>query len=219
MKLKLSYFGIAGLALFVSLFWFFPSSENNQRNISLFPPAFMFAQAQGSSAPESLIQSAGISAYYSAGMTINLNGNLLRNQFRTIESETSEFLIGSIAVPGYGESEDVKVYISVEGWVMVYYLHTEPVSKIFDWNGTTTRLEIILNQLADVLGVVNPEIQFYDFRYPNATHILLVGETRQSPAGTDTFDITYPSDYTLYETSWYLRQQVLPGLNIFWMVR
>jgi hypothetical protein len=209
MKLIKRWWQIPLLSLFLSLAVFIFPLDNFKNKVSqdgalpLVPPPFI-VHAASSTTASGLADEAGIAAYFQATGSINLTSNQLRNLFRTIETSTSDYLIGFIYVPNYGETEDVKVYIHHDGWVMAYYLKRDPASKIFDYNSTNTRLEAILSLIANAVGDPPPTAQFYDFRYPNATHLLLVGEQRSNVSGTDSFEVTIPTSYIVDERSWYL---------------
>lgn len=159
--------------------------------------------ANAPAVPTDLTSEAGISAWYEATTSIDLD--LARNAFRTIESETSEYIIGSIDIPVMPEHFDVHGYVHKDGWLMTYYLQDEPVSKIVDTATKTidsTLLDNGLSILAGSAGVGLGESSYYDFRYPNATHILFVAE--DDVDGRD-FSITLPSDYGYFERGWALR--------------
>ena len=103
------------------------------------PPFLGVAYAQGA-APEAALASifdgeAGIAAYFQSPGSINLAA--VAPLYRTIETQTAQYIIGSMAVPDYPESEDVHLYIHTNGWVMAYYLKADPVGKIFDWRQYT----------------------------------------------------------------------------------
>ena len=69
---------------------------------------------------------------------------------------------------------------------------------------TTTTLEDAIAKICPQIGINYPQIQgnikYYDFRYPNATSLVLVVD--RIPAGTDTFNFSIPFNVTLYEASW-----------------
>jgi hypothetical protein len=45
-------------------------------------------------------------------------------------------------------------------------------------------------------------VTYYDFRYPNATHLMLIVEWVYN--GTDSFEINIPGSFAYYERSWSL---------------
>lgn len=179
-----------------------PSDANAGRTLALQAPVFL-AIANAEEAPTAFpVDEAGIAAYFNANQPITLAN--VRDVFRTIEVETPDYIIGSVAVPGYPESEDVHVYIHRTGWLMAYYLAADPVAKIFDWrvyNGSAigTKIEKILTIVASEAGVPFPGATFYDFRYPNANRLMLIGETYQD--GND-FTVWLPGSFVFYERSW-----------------
>jgi hypothetical protein len=133
--------------------------------------------------------------------------NAVKSLYRTIETQTSQYIIGSIPVQNYLESQDVHVYVHVDGWVLAYYLKTDPTGKIFDWKSYTggatipTKLEKILSDIASAVGAPAPTITFYHFQYPNASNMMLIAETA---ANGNSFTIQLPSSFAYYERSWSL---------------
>jgi hypothetical protein len=146
---------------------------------------------------------AGISAYYQASTPVDLDD--VRGLYLTIEIETSDYILGSMSVPDNWEDYDVHVYIHRSGWMLAYYLRDEPAVKIFDWQTYTgtmnpTRFQAVLNHVAASLSLPDPTLIYYDFRYPNATNLLLAAEDVQTK-GTESFDILDTS-FVYYERSW-----------------
>lgn len=142
---------------------------------------------------------AGISAWVQTGLPIDLN--LIRGQFRTIETETADYIIGSVPVPNYQEHFDPHVYVHKSGWILAYYLKTDPAAKIIDTKAETIdtdKLRMVVGTLAALAGTSAENIVHYDFRYPNATHMLLVAENDDS--GRD-FNIQLPVGYSYNELS------------------
>jgi len=166
------------------------------------------AQEEPAAAPMGFPQDeAGISAYFKSASPVTLAD--VRGVFRVIEVETADYIIGSVAVPDYPELYDVHMYIHREGWFVAYYLSSDPVSKIVDikhYSGSAigTLLEKTLSIVAVQAGVPFTTATFYDFRYPNATHFMLVGEVFASPDNDNTFTIQLPVPYSYFERSWAL---------------
>jgi len=170
------------------------------------PPPFVgVAQAQES--PTAFPQDeAGISAYFRAPFSITIAS--VRPAFRTIEYEDSNYVIGSVAVPDYPESEDVHVYVHRDGWFLAYYLVADAAGKIVDWrlyhntgrNNLSTKLESALSVVALPVGVTPSGISFYDFRYPNANRLMLVADWVQH--GYDTFEVNLANNFAYFERSW-----------------
>ena len=192
-----------------------PSSERS--SISLMPPSFIglasATEAMGggvSAASRSgtsfLEEEAGISAYTNVGEEINLES--AKSAYRTIEYETNEYIIGSVPLPDYAETEDVHAYVHKDGWVVTYYLKEEPVAKIVDWEDystderiTGTKLEDGVSVVCNAAGVPIRDLKYYDFRYANADKMMIIADALWS-SGTDTFDIKLPSDFVFYERSY-----------------
>ena len=172
------------------------------------PPFVSIARAETGSATSIIEDEAGISAWFQAATGINLDD--VRDVFRTIEVETADYIIGSVPVANYGETEDVHVYVHKDGWILAYYLAAEPVGKIFDWRmyhdtgrtSISTKLENTLAVVASEAGVPFPGGIYYDFRYPNATHLMLIVEWVYD--GNDFCEVNLPGSFAFYERSWSL---------------
>ena len=184
-----------------------PSTPANADNVlSLRAPPFVdVAKAETAAISSFLDDEAGIAAYTQTPGSIDLS--VVRDEFRTIERETDQYIIGSVGIPDYSEDHDPHVYVHTDGWVLAYYLAAEPASYVVDlrhYDGveiTSTKLENAMKEILDAIGVVPFTATYYDFRYPNATHIMLIVEAIYEE-GDDSFDVELPSSFTYYETSW-----------------
>ena len=178
--------------------------------IALKAPSFVSvanAQDAPDAAPMGFPQDeAGISAYFKSASSVTLAD--VRSVYRVIEVETADYIIGSVPVPDYKERFDVHLYVHRNGWFLAYYLASDPVSKIFDWLSYSGGISIptipdrILQIAATSAGMSFPGSTYYDFRYPNATNLMLVAETTAN--GND-FTIYLPGSYGYYERSWSTR--------------
>jgi hypothetical protein len=153
-----------------------------------------------------LKEEAGISAYTNVGEAIDIEK--VKSVFRTIEYETSEYIIGSVPLPDYEETEDVHAYIHTDGWVVTYYLKEEVVAKILDWNDYTTdekitgtKLEDGVSMVCNAAGVPIRDLKYYDFRYPNAEKLMIIADAQWTD-GTDTFNIKLPGEFVFYDRSY-----------------
>jgi hypothetical protein len=165
-------------------------------------PAF----AQGAGSETSFLdEEAGISLYLNVGRSIDLS--IAKTVYRTIEKETANYTVGSIALPNLSESEDVHCFVHKDGWIVVYYLKAEPVGKIIDWSYWTggqlskNKLQVGLEQMCNALGVSVAGAKYYHFQYPYANKCMIVIETIVG-SGEDSFTITIPVEFTVYERSW-----------------
>ncbi len=59
-----------------------------------------------------------------------------------------------------------------------------------------SKLKSVMNNVVVTGGAPFGGVTYYNFNYPNATHMLLVGEDM------DNFQVTMPSNYSYYELSW-----------------
>jgi len=178
-----------------------PQSDKTPYSFLLRPPSFVSSASAGSSGIGSLLDSeAGISAYIYSASPITLNS--VRGSYRTIEAETANYIIGSVAISGYTEQYDVHVYVHTDGWILGYYLANDPTGKIIHVKAetlSTTHLKTAISVIAGAVGIPVTNVIYYDFRYPNATNLLLIGENDDNGSA---FTISMPSSYGYYERSW-----------------
>jgi hypothetical protein len=172
------------------------------QTFSLVNPVF----AQSASSETSFLdEEAGISIYVNIGRSIDLA--VAKTVYRTIEKETSNYTVGSIALPGLSEDEDVHCFVHKDGWIVAYYLKGEPISKIVDWNLwsggklTKNKLQLGLEQMTNALGALVTSVKYYHFQYQDANKCMIILETLVG-SGEDSFNVTIPNDLTVYERSW-----------------
>ena len=146
---------------------------------------------------------AGITAFSQVGRV-----NLIQaaQAFKYIEYQTGEFIIGVVELEDYAESHDVHVYLDVAGWVAAYYLANEPASKIVDWKDyggsvVPSKLEDALIAVVTQINQGLPYINYYDFRYPDATKISIITD-ECGGTGTGSFNLLIPGTYTVYSRTW-----------------
>ena len=171
--------------------------------VALARPAFLAAptadDAVVAAIGDKLDAEAGISAWVQTSLPIDLD--LVRGQFRTIETETADYIIGSVPVPQYNEHFDPHVYVHADGWILAYYLKSDPAAKIVDTRAESIesdKLKGVVANLAALAGTSAQDIAYYDFRFPNASHMLLVEENSDSG---DEFNIQLPTGYSYNELS------------------
>lgn len=171
--------------------------------LSLVKPAFALE-----SETSFLEEEAGISLYMKVNQQLDLSK--VKSAFKTIEKETSNYIVGSISLPNLPETDDVHCFVQKDGWIVVYYLKDEPISKIIDWSyysGTTltkTKLLVVLEKIASVLGTSVTNAKYYHFQYPFAEKFMIIIE-KQVSSGTDSFNLSLPSSFSFYEESWSYR--------------
>jgi len=169
------------------------ASPQSSNMLSLVKPPFVSAAGNDTNFLE---EEAGISAYTNVGQAINLNQ--AKSAFRTVEYQTSEYIIGSVAIPGLPDTEDVHCYVHKDGWVVSYYLNDEPTAKIVDWNDlVSTKLEKGIGEVCDATGVPFIQVTYYDFRYPYAEKVMVIIDR-------DSFNLQIPSSFAVYERSYSL---------------
>lgn len=174
-----------------------------QQTLTLQAPSFVQPAAYESPTTDIgayLTEEAGISAYVQTANPISLSQ--VRGEFQIIEAETTDYIIGSVTVPYHPDHFDVHVYVHKDGWILAYYLKADPTSKIVDVNSrtiSTTKLDTVIAIVAGAAGEAVSNLNYYDFRYPNATNILFVAEDYSDG---DDFTISIPDTYGYFERSW-----------------
>jgi len=180
---------------FAVAFW--PGSQDigtrweDNNILSLIRPPFVGAATDDTNFLE---EEAGISAYTNVGPELDLDK--AATGFTTIEYQTSEYIIGSVRLPGYGTSEDVHAYVNIDGWILAYYLNHEATGKIFNWsNLSSTKLEVGISELCDAAGMPFAYATYYDFRYPHAQKMMTIIDY-------DSFNINIPGTFSVYTRSY-----------------
>lgn len=193
---------LIALVVFLSIGLINTNFQNTGSSVALSAPGFYTAAKAASVASpiaDRLDQEAGISAWFKADpITISQVAPV----FRTIEVQNTDYIIGSVQIPEYAEHFDAHVYVHRDGWILAYYLKTDLIAKIIDIQAktiTNTKLDTAISRVAGAAGAPFTQAQYYDFRYPNATHFIMVAE--DSSNGND-FTINLPTDYGYFERGW-----------------
>jgi hypothetical protein len=147
---------------------------------------------------------AGIAAWAQVN---GVNLDMAENALKTVEVKTSEYIIGSVALESYDNTDDVHVYADTAGYVVAYFLRDEKPSKIIDWKDnytndqiTGTKVGTALQRVCNEMSVYVPDVNYCDFRYPDAQKMMIITDKVQS--GTVTFRLKVPSEFIIYNRSW-----------------
>jgi hypothetical protein len=166
------------------------------------PPFLSNVSAATSPGPNFLYQEAGISAYTNVGQTIDIGA--IKSVFRTVEQQTSDYIVGTVALPDHPVSDDVHVYVDKNGWVVAYYFKDKPASAILEWNsGAISRinLETAIDIIVKTVGTYTANKYYYDFSYPDANKLtIIVGGS--SDYSSSSFKLKIPSSFKIYEYSY-----------------
>ncbi|WMW23069.1 hypothetical protein RE476_04355 [Methanolobus mangrovi] len=148
---------------------------------------------------------AGISAYVQAKPS-GINLESAKSAFATIERETSDYVIGTVALDVHDEEEYPHVYVSTDGWVVAYYPSERPSSWILPWADysgeaiTSTTLSKAIGIMATSVGGTSSGIKYYDFRYEDAKNMMIIVESVQG--GENFFKFTIPTIFQTYAVDW-----------------
>ena len=146
---------------------------------------------------------AGISAYVNAKSSINLND--AKPVFASIERETSDYIIGTVELSLHTEEQYPHVYVSTDGWIVAYYPNDRPSSWIIPWADyvggdiSATTLSKAVEITATAVSGTSNGLKYYDFRYPNASKMMIIVE---STTGTNFFNVTIPTSFEMYAVDW-----------------
>ncbi len=153
------------------------------------------------------VKDAGMAAYVNMNKSIDLIQAAAVFTGPIVANET--YLIGQIS--GWGG----KVYVGADGWVIAYVPNGSLSSSLISWdefasnrnvNNVTNMLEDSIRRVSETVGVnfslIKSNIQYYNFQYPDATHMTVILET-QAGIGNNEFYILVPSNKTIYESSYY----------------
>ena len=146
---------------------------------------------------------AGISAYVKAMDSVDLND--AKPVLATIERETEDYIIGTVAMSGHSEEQYPHVYVSTDGWVVAYYPNDRSSGWLLPWRyysggdiSTTTLNETIV-KVCDQINGTTTGLKYYDFRHPDATKMMIIVE---STTGSNWFNVTIPTSFTTYVVDW-----------------
>ena len=160
-----------------------------------------------------LQEEAGISAYVNIGRKIDLGQ--AKNAFKSLETPVGgTYLIGEIGLTGLPEwaNANPHVYVHEDGWILAYYSKNQPASKIMYWFGytggviTTNNLEEAIKKVCLAIpfdfSTIKDNIGYYDFKYPDATSLMLIVDRTGTHDASDYFLITIPTECIRDEYSW-----------------
>lgn len=179
----------------------------NKRNTILlsFLLLCMFLLAgSGSAAVDFPADEAGISAYVKASSSINLDN--AKSAFASIERETPDYIIGTVALAQHTEEQYPHVYVSNDGWIVAYYPNDRPSSWILPWADyvggpiSSTYLSNAAGIVATAVGGTTSGLKYYDFRYPDATKMMIIVESVKD--GDNFFTVVAPTSFAVYAVDW-----------------
>ncbi|MFC1925705.1 hypothetical protein ACFLW2_03295 [Chloroflexota bacterium] len=153
---------------------------------------------------------AGISAYVQVSGTPDLDD--VATIFDHVEDVSENHIIGTVPISNFGGNVSVHLYADVNGWIVAYFLRTEPASLMMQWSGTDTdnpnvtsiktTLEDAIIECCNTIGSGYGSLGYYDFKYPDANGITIFARTNAATGSCFSY-AKVPSSYTLYEASYY----------------
>ena len=149
------------------------------------------------------VDEAGISAYVKASSSIDLNN--AKSAFASIERETADYIIGTVALTYHSEEEYPHVYVSTDGWIVAYYPRERERSWIVPWGDyagdalSSTTLSKAVGSVATEVGGTPSGLKYYDFKNPDATKMMIILE---STGSSNFFKVYIPTTFSTYAVDW-----------------
>jgi len=134
----------------------------------------------------------------------------LTRVFHRVVNAGENYVIGTVEIEHLVGKVYPHVYVDTDGWIVAYFLATEPPALIMNWSGDTnnptavikTTLEGALEKVTTAARVSFTQPAFYDFRYPSAnTMLVLLSLLREG--GEKVMYVKLPANYTLFSVSYY----------------
>lgn len=163
----------------------------------------------GIAAIEDISNEAGISAYVKSTAAISLAK--ARAAFtRGVESETTDYIIGLVPIPGYSASYDSQldatitwdahVLVHKNGWILAYYpknyYSARAINEKQQVVGGATKLSLAIDAVIAKTGGKFGAKSYYHFQFPDAQKMLVMYfKNGQDPR------VKLPSSFTYYEKS------------------
>ena len=179
-------------------------SKRNTLRLSVLLLCMFLLAGSASAAVDFPEDEAGISAYVKASSSIDLNDT--KSAFASIERETADYIIGTVALAQHTEEQYPHVYVSTDGWIVAYYPKDRESSWILPWADyaggalSSTTLSKAVGTVATAVGGTTNGLKYYDFRYPDATKMVIIMESITS--GTNFFKVTIPTTFSTYAVDW-----------------
>ena len=156
---------------------------------------------------------AGMCAYVNIGESINLEDAV--GAYTQMLELSATHAIGTIAIGNVHATDNIHVYVDVNGWIVAYLLRTEETAAMIQWSSVNvsnpvferTTLSDAISNMCTAIDVnytgVEGNIQYYDFEYPDADNMLIFTNTRTSD-GDDYTHVLVPDTNTLYAANYSL---------------
>jgi hypothetical protein len=211
-------FALFALALIVKTEPIFTTEHPSGPGLALRPPAFIKAAnaAEFEELQQTdwtfLLEEAGVTAYTKVDQQLDLEFLLAR--FKHIRARTNQYIQGIVHAPGYAglpefdEKGEVQIIVHRDGWIVAYLTRWQTAAELFDWVNydqerlTGTLVENTVKYLARELKLPEVNISYYDFRYPDATDLILVADRADGITTRDSFIIHIPKEIQIFERTW-----------------
>ena len=151
---------------------------------------------------------AGMAAYVNVG-SLNLENAI--EAYNQINNLSTSHAVGLINIGNVYGSDNIHVYVDVNGWIVAYITRDEQLGKIVQWNAINYTNPVIKTTFEDAISIVSSKIgvnyseikgniKYYDFEHPQATNIVVFMNVRNG-AGSDYTTVLIQDNYLLYEMS------------------
>lgn len=154
----------------------------------------------------------GMCAYVNIGESIDLEN--ATEAYTQIVELSATHAIGTITIGNLHATDNIHVYVDVDGWIVAYLIRGEQTGMIVQWSGISTSNPVVkttfedsISRVCDAIGVtyddIKGNIQYYDFEYPDADEMVIFLNTRTSN-GNDYTHVLVPDINTLYAANYSL---------------
>ena len=148
---------------------------------------FLFLLAGSASAAVDFpADEAGISVNVKA-TTSSIDLNDGKSAFASIERETSDYIIGTVAQTYHSEEEYPHVYVSTDGWIVAYYPKERERSWIVTWD----------DYAGGALSSTTPSKAVGGT--PDANKLMIILESTTS---SNLFEVNIPTTFSTYAVDW-----------------
>lgn len=155
---------------------------------------------------DSVLKDAGLVAWTTFTEPVNMQSNLLRNQYRVIEQSTADWIIGWVPSTGFESdtTQDIRVLVHNDGYILAWLPDDRPLSNLIDQaSNPSTRLDAVIAKIAYAIDLTGYQVSYTAANHPRAEHIIRIMRS-QCSSGTSSMDIRLPGWNTYYDRAWQL---------------
>ena len=150
---------------------------------------------------------AGMAAYVNVGPFNLENATVAYTQIYNL---STCHVVGTINIGNNIGSDNIHVYVDINGWIVAYLTRNEELGHMIQWSGVDynnptvkTTFEDAISKVCTKINVnyslIQNNIKYYDFEYPQATNVIIFMNTASSSESTN---LMIPGTYTIYSMNY-----------------